>query len=366
MKFSLPKEKKRGALTQELAKQIRNYLKNSDLKPGDRIPTQRDIALAADVSQVTARRAINILEEEGLLEGSVGKGTFLKKTHQPHSSSGARRVGVVLSPWDSEESLSWNNAEILNGLITEITLSNMQFLLLPYRSWVERQRGDEQSFINNNGLDIIVWCYAGISDIPAISRLEERGFPQLCLFYRPYGLRIPVIGLDEHAIIKSMLDSLKPNEQESLMVLTSNPAAEPYRTRVEQLQLELKKRSIDLKEDAIMQLPESPYPAWATSAIAHQINSIQPKVIIDLMGCIAKSNEAILSLGLKLDEDLRLISVHPPRAAELDEVIPYSFVENDFSKVGEMVIKMIKEIMAQEQPHTDTLRIPFQIEHQNS
>jgi len=53
------------------------------LKPGDRIPTRRDLARELDVSLVTAQQAVARLEEQGFVEARGRRGTFVA-TEPPH------------------------------------------------------------------------------------------------------------------------------------------------------------------------------------------------------------------------------------------------------------------------------------------
>ena len=54
-----------------------------ELKPGDRIPSERELATALGVSRITARLAIDALLESGLVFREQGRGTFVaeRKMH---------------------------------------------------------------------------------------------------------------------------------------------------------------------------------------------------------------------------------------------------------------------------------------------
>ncbi|SCE99723.1 regulatory protein, gntR family [Micromonospora haikouensis] len=47
------------------------------LKPGDKLPTTKELADQYDTSGVTVRKAIDILIESGVLEGRQGIGVFV-------------------------------------------------------------------------------------------------------------------------------------------------------------------------------------------------------------------------------------------------------------------------------------------------
>jgi DNA-binding GntR family transcriptional regulator len=48
-----------------------------DLAPGQRLPSERDLAIEWGIGYLTARRAVKELKERGLVVSRVGKGTFV-------------------------------------------------------------------------------------------------------------------------------------------------------------------------------------------------------------------------------------------------------------------------------------------------
>ena len=71
---------------------IKDYVVNG-IKAGDfvdLIPSENQLAETFDVSRMTARKAIEAIEQEGIVERTPGKGTFVKK--QQHYTTGFYRV----------------------------------------------------------------------------------------------------------------------------------------------------------------------------------------------------------------------------------------------------------------------------------
>ena len=64
---------------EEIIEQIRVLVVKGDLKPGDRLPSERDLAVRLNVSRASVREALSALEMMGLLEIRSGEGTFIKK-----------------------------------------------------------------------------------------------------------------------------------------------------------------------------------------------------------------------------------------------------------------------------------------------
>lgn len=61
----------------QLASAVRRAVTLGALRPGDRVPTVRDLAVRARVNRNTAARAIQHLEAEGVVRTRVGQGTYV-------------------------------------------------------------------------------------------------------------------------------------------------------------------------------------------------------------------------------------------------------------------------------------------------
>lgn len=61
----------------QLRDQLRALVHAGDLRPGDRIPASRELAVQLGVHRTTVANAYAELESEGLIRGHVGRGTFI-------------------------------------------------------------------------------------------------------------------------------------------------------------------------------------------------------------------------------------------------------------------------------------------------
>lgn len=66
-------------LYEEIVKQIIEKIKSGELKPGDRLPTERDLVVHLNVSRTAIREALRSLKIMGLIDSKVGSGTFIKE-----------------------------------------------------------------------------------------------------------------------------------------------------------------------------------------------------------------------------------------------------------------------------------------------
>jgi GntR family transcriptional regulator, transcriptional repressor for pyruvate dehydrogenase complex len=78
-------------LYEQIVQQIEESITKADLKPGDQLPAERELALQFGVSRTAVREAIKTLREKGLVEAYSGRGTFVT-----HGTSQAIRQSLDL------------------------------------------------------------------------------------------------------------------------------------------------------------------------------------------------------------------------------------------------------------------------------
>ena len=65
-------------ISEEIVEQIKKLIAKGQLKPGDRVPSERDLASMLGVSRPSVREAIMVLEATGFLDSRQGGGTFVR------------------------------------------------------------------------------------------------------------------------------------------------------------------------------------------------------------------------------------------------------------------------------------------------
>jgi GntR family transcriptional repressor for pyruvate dehydrogenase complex len=100
-------------LYEQIVQQIEESILKGDLKPGDQLPAERDLAQRFGVSRTAVREAVKALREKGLVEAYSGRGTFITdgtsqamrqsldlvaKIGQPEGSTHLAEVRAILEP----------------------------------------------------------------------------------------------------------------------------------------------------------------------------------------------------------------------------------------------------------------------------
>jgi GntR family transcriptional repressor for pyruvate dehydrogenase complex len=74
----------RERLYEEIVSRIQARIMSGDLKPGDRLPAERELAATLGVSRPAVREAIKSLKEKGLIDVVFGRGTFVTTLSPGH------------------------------------------------------------------------------------------------------------------------------------------------------------------------------------------------------------------------------------------------------------------------------------------
>lgn len=72
-------DKSSDALYVQIVERIRQWIRTGQLKEGDQLPSERELAEMFDVSRVPVREALKILEFLGAVQHVKGKGVFVQK-----------------------------------------------------------------------------------------------------------------------------------------------------------------------------------------------------------------------------------------------------------------------------------------------
>jgi GntR family transcriptional repressor for pyruvate dehydrogenase complex len=106
---------KTSRLYEQIVQQVEESILNGQLKPGDQLPAERDLAQRFGVSRTAVREAVKALREKGLVEAYSGRGTFVT-----NGTSQAIRQSLDLMLRINQQDGSTHLAELRHMLEPEI------------------------------------------------------------------------------------------------------------------------------------------------------------------------------------------------------------------------------------------------------
>ena len=98
-------------LYRQVSNQIKEYIRTGTLAPGSQLPTIRYLAVANGLTRLTVQTAYAELQSEGLLEGIVGRGTFVATRFAPAPTAKIHLTRPPEPPW------TWINQSLLADML---------------------------------------------------------------------------------------------------------------------------------------------------------------------------------------------------------------------------------------------------------
>jgi GntR family transcriptional repressor for pyruvate dehydrogenase complex len=119
---------------QSILEQFVRMVSSGELKPGDKIPSERELAVAFNVSRPSVREALRVLEIIGLIDVQSGGGAYLKEMELgPFISVVApllfSRDNFDLELLEFRETIEVRATELLAHTMTETDLNHMKTAL---------------------------------------------------------------------------------------------------------------------------------------------------------------------------------------------------------------------------------------------
>ncbi len=111
MIFHTPGEDRHESHYIRLAREIRNDIEEGRLLPGQRMPTVRDMCLKSGLSAGTVRQAYGLLQTEGLIELTPGRGTFVSVPKVNEKSRKAQAIEAIDGLFQRLSEMGFSQAE---------------------------------------------------------------------------------------------------------------------------------------------------------------------------------------------------------------------------------------------------------------
>jgi GntR family transcriptional regulator len=100
----------------QLVHQVKQALRLGLLRPGDRLPTAKEVVAQLGINPNTVLKAYRDLEREGLVAPRPGQGTFVQQSLVSPSLAGTDRLQRALASWVRDARAAGLTAEDMTAL----------------------------------------------------------------------------------------------------------------------------------------------------------------------------------------------------------------------------------------------------------
>lgn len=164
-KASTPK-----ALHSQLIAHLRERILDGSLPPGSRLPTEIELAKDMQVSRGTIRQALSALENEGLLDRTQRRGTFVRRS--PAAQPAEKRIGLILNRAGNQLDL-----DILIGVENAAKSRGYQVSFAYAEERIEEQSRDIERLRADRVGGMIIFSVSDVTYDESIDQLQRSGMP---------------------------------------------------------------------------------------------------------------------------------------------------------------------------------------------
>ncbi|GAC1368953.1 MAG: LacI family DNA-binding transcriptional regulator [Ktedonobacteraceae bacterium] len=320
MTENLNKRERTKILHRQLTTSLRERILDGRLPAGTRLPTDHELAAEYQISRDTVRQVLAFLTNEGLIERTQGRGTFVRPLEAITSSvvvaQKPKQIGLLLNRVDTSQ----DYLDILVGVEQAVKLHDYSVSFNYTERDSDQQIRDIRRMYANQVAGIIIYPVGNATYTEEIRRLQASNFPLIFIDRYLSGLDADYVGTDnrgggyratEHLIILGhrhigfvYLHQETPENtssvQERLQGYSQALAAYgvPYDPALVVADLYPEHSSIQQSLGAYLQHPDRPSAIFAVNDIA----------ALDVI-------RAAQALGLRIPQDLAIIGFDDERFA---------------------------------------------------
>jgi GntR family transcriptional regulator, arabinose operon transcriptional repressor len=194
----LNKKERTKILHRQLTSSLRERILDGRLPVGMRLQTDNELALEYKISRDSVRQALALLADEGLIERTQGRGTFVRQ--QPETNlnlSGAqeqKQIGLLLNRVDASQ----DYLDIMVGVEQAVKLHDYSVSFNYTERDSDQQIRDIMRMYANQVSGLIIYPVGNATYLEEIRTLQTTNFPLIFIDRYLSGLTTDYVGTDNH------------------------------------------------------------------------------------------------------------------------------------------------------------------------
>ena len=288
----------------QVKQNILQLIDRGELKDGDRLPPETDLARICNLSRGTVRMALSELSREGLISRSPKRGSFLT-LEKPVVST---RIGVLspLFPIQNGSFPDFFQAELVSGIREGALRKGATLLFLPNA----QDLGNTGHFSGIENLDVVLFLIPGKEDIPLIYEIEKQKTPCLSIS-AAVGNNFNYIATDNVQGSMQVMEHLFSLGHRRIGLVVTAQGLDSQE-RYDGYSRALKEHGLPFDGDLVRIIKESDNTCWQKAAAektAEILKTGKPTAVFAPGSSLAiGAKEAIEGAGMSIPEDISLVA----------------------------------------------------------
>ncbi len=198
-----------------------------DFAPGDKLPTEREMAEHTATSRVTVRRAYEQLEDAGILQREQGRGTFVT-THSGGNPTSGGQIALLTSISDPFA------LEFIRSVEKELIAADLLLILRLTDETPEKEEEAAVDLVGKGVTNLIIWPSGNAFPAKTFERLRVLGANMVFFDRMLPGTYADYVGLDnDNAMAQLFAYAAKRGLQHPVFVTHSDLIADSDKLRAQ-------------------------------------------------------------------------------------------------------------------------------------
>lgn len=328
------------SLYEQVANILRAQITGSEAVKPVRLPTERELCEIHRVSRITVSKALSLLEQEGLVERTPGRGTLtVPDAIRRWNSLRRKHVIHVMTGWvDLETIPNSYYGQICQGIFARAEQAGYQPAIRKIYTYRTHQPKDPYMPEPESCMGII---FVGLMNEPTIQLYVQAGYPVVCIDYWSNNPRADSVVVDCYSEGQQAVEFLLRKGHRDLFYLGNTLTFRPPGQKESDAMLVLAGMQRALDVAGLPMLPPERihfvgnHPRDAQEA-ADWFTSLRPRPTAGLVFNWKMCEQIVKMLncrGIRCPEDVSIIT-----KAVAGESIPFTAMRSDSRILGELAV----------------------------
>jgi len=325
-----------------IADHVRQLLRNPTLTPGDPLPSERRLADEFDVSPMTARKALAMLVEEGLIERRVGRGTFVAERHKSTRRTEPVRRTIAAAFLKGQ----------LADPLTAYAISGVRQILAQDDFVTDILEMDESGCTGEFVKKLIERGVHGLIHVgpirpSAAKRMRDADIPFVKVGLPPDDPNVPCVSLDMRDLLEQMLSEARRFGHEEIGFVWWQSDALPSPVQPAIYAEACRRAGLVSSATRAIELPPPPRmdPACVDTSVVFSLDPMPTALIATDEYVAAALIRDLQAKGLRVGQDVSVMSLiaHTPQAQGMPLTAPNTAADRPklFRLAAELLMRLM-------------------------
>ena len=353
----------------QVKQHILEQIKGGKFKPGDKLPSEKELTDLFGVSRVTVRNALGELQSEGIIVRISGKGTFVadaKDTDKANedekgtlNSKEVGVIGVILCHIDSPFHI-----RLLTSIEKEVNKQGYRMLFALSNGEFEKEQSLIDSMLLAGVQGLVIYPADGKFYNEEILKLSIENFPIVLVDRYLPGINTCSVYSDNKEGAYLVGDYLASKGHENIALLSPSPGETmPLLDRLEGFSKALNANNIQVKSHLwVTDLLNCPVPdkkgrhmeninkiEALINAHKHKNDKITAMYAINALTALV-TYKAVINLGYRVPDDIEIVCFDNTTEYFTIEDYPISFIDHSEEAMGRAAVQSVVDIINGKSP----------------